>query len=1091
MFRRGDFPRKVSLSGKHASLEWVFEQLQQQTGYMFLFNDQMMAKAGRISIQVKDAGIEEVLRRCFENQPLTYTMIGKTIIIKEKPVAVPAAPPPDTGQLITVSGKVRDRQQSLPGVSVILKSDPKKGVVTDAAGQYQIRVPANGTLIFSSVGYKTQETEIRGESTVNTVMEAAAGSLGEVVVVGYGTQKKVSVTGAISSLPVKEILQTATPSLSNAISGKLPGIISRQAIGEPGYDAAQVYIRGLSTWVNAGPLVLIDGVERDMNNINAQEIESFTILKDASATAVYGVRGANGVILINTKRGKAGKPQVTLRTESAMLTAIRLPKYINSFEYASLMNEARAFAGRDPRWTAEELEKFRTGSDPYLYPDVDWADAVLKKNTYQTINNLSVNGGNNFIRYFTNVGFTLQNGLYKEDKTKDYHTNASMKRYNFRSNVDINLSPSLVMQLGLGGIIQNGNYPGGGSSGDIFHSLRVVPPIAFPVRNPDGTPGTSPAYPGGGLHHNPWGKVTQSGYNRQDRSTLQGNFVVRWDLSSLITSGLAAQGKFSYDRYSETDNNRRMWHVNKQYTGKDPVTGEDAYNLIGEERPMEYWTANSSNRALYTELQLTYDRTFDRHNVTGMLLFNQRDYVNLNAWPSVANLPYRQRGLAGRVTYSFDDRYLAEFDFGYNGSENFAKGNRFGFFPSISGGWVISKEKFWQIDVIDHLKIRASHGQVGNDQVGGPRYLFQTTMITNGRSYRFGETPQEWPGIDEDITGNPDVTWEVATKTNLGLDLGLFKSKVTLQIDAFRERRTGILMQRKTVPDATGFAARSIPYGNIGIVKNQGLDALLEGRQTTTSGFFYSYRANFTYAHNEVVENDEPPQKWGYQSTKGKSINQTLGLVAEGLYQSQDEINKGPKSSFVTNLRPGDVKYKDVNGDGIIDSYDMVAIGFPRTPEIIYGFGGTVAYKGFDMSVYFTGAARTSIFLDGWGMQPFWEGEGTNNVTQEYYYNRWTPDHRDAKYPAIDVGHNPNNFKRTTQYMRSGNFLRLKNMEIGYTLPAALVNRWGLNQFRCFMNGTNLYTWDKVKIMDPESDSGTGFYPLQRTLNIGLQVDFK
>ena len=540
----------------------------------------------------------------------------------------------------------------LPGVSVLVKNS-YQGTTTNIDGAFSLYVPRKGaTLQFSFIGYTTVEiSESIGSNMVVQLAEDAK-QVEEVVVVGYGVQKKMTVTGAVSTAKIKEISKVATPSLSNAIAGQMPGIISRQASGEPGYDAAQIYIRGIATWGNQNPLILVDGIERDLNQINAQEIDSFTILKDASATAVYGARGANGVILITTKRGKVGAPKITFRSETALLTALRRAEYIDGYSYASLMNEARIFNGEDPRWTDEELQKYKDGSDPYLYPNVDWMDEVLKKHTMQTINNLSVSGGTDIIQYYMNVGFTYQNGLYREDPNNKFNTNSSMKRYNFRNNVDVKLSKSLTMQLGLGAIVQNGHYPGFSTS-EIFNSINLISPISYPKLNPDGTPGGSQTYVG----HNPWGRSTQSGYSTQDHVTVQANLGINWDLSFLL-KGLSVRGLFSYDRYAATYNNRPKEFVVKRYLGKDPETGDDLYSPIyREEQPLGYSQSTTTNRAQYSEAQINYARTFGQHQVTAMVLVNQREYVDLSAADSRANIPYRRMGLAGRVTYNFGERY--------------------------------------------------------------------------------------------------------------------------------------------------------------------------------------------------------------------------------------------------------------------------------------------------------------------------------------------------------------------------------------------------------------------------------------------------
>lgn len=990
-----------------------------------------------------------------------------------------------------LNGTIVDEAGSpLPGASIKIK-DTDRGTVSDVDGKFLLEVPSSETILqITYQGYFPLEVVV-GESREQTFtlqIDEEQSRLDEVVVVGFGTQKKVTVTGSVASVSVKELERSSAPSLSNALAGRLPGIITRQTSGEPGYDQAQVFIRGLGTWVSRSPLVLIDGVERNMNNINAQEIESFTVLKDASATAVYGVRGANGVILITTKKGIQGRPKVTLRSETAMLTALRMPEYIGGGEYAELWNEAYRNMGQPDFFTDEEIQKYYDGSDPYLFPNVDWTDEVMKKNTYQTINNLSVNGGTEIIRYYANVGYTEQSGLWKDDPNNEYNTNINMRRYNLRSNVDVNVTDNLILELGIGGIIQQGNYPAR-SAPDIFWAMRATPPIAFPKQNPDGSPAGITQF----LGSNPWGMVTQSGYLVQARNTVQGTFSGKWDLSELVTEGLVLNGRFGYDHYYQSDVRRQKDFEVKQYLGKDPETGEDRYStVLREPTPLGYTLGNGANRAYYTEFVTNYSNSFGKHNVTGMAMYNQRDYIDLTAGNSVGNLPFRRMGLAARFTYGFDDRYLFELNAGYNGSENFPKGQRFGLFPSASVGWIVSNEKFWgENNPINHLKFRGSYGQVGNDDIGR-RFLFLTYMNTrDAQAYRFGENMTLMPGIDEAQIGNENVTWEVATKSNIGMDLELFNSKAILQVDAFWENRDGILIQRGTIPFVTGFYPWVIPFANLGKAKNRGIDGMLEIKNTTTSGFYYSFRGNFTYAKNHIVENDEPPQRHPWLSAKGLPIDQPFGWTAIGIFQDDDEIANSPEQRLGRPVQPGDIKYKDLNGDNVIDDNDRSAIGLPRTPQLMYGFGGTIAYKGFDLSLFFNGAAKTSIYMYGETMYPFQDGVGTFNVQRAYYENRWTPDTHDARYPAAITVPNPNNNRPSTLWQEDGSYLRLKNAEFAYTFNDRIVGRFGMNSLRLFVNGVNLYTWDKVKIMDPESNDGTNFYPLQRSLNFGIQVNFK
>ncbi len=993
---------------------------------------------------------------------------------------------------------VNERSEPMPGANIKVIGSSNKGATADVYGKFLLEVDdESDSILITFVGYKSlrqRVSNLGGRKDVIIKMEPdhEGQKLNETVVVGFGSQKKNSVTGAIATVKVSDLQQVATPSLSNAIGGRLPGVITRQTSGEPGYDAANVFIRGLATFTGSqSPLILVDGVERDMNQLNVQEVESFSILKDASATAVYGIRGANGVILINTKRGKEGKPQVSFRTENAQLSPLRLPKFINSYEYATLANEAMTRGGApQPFYTPDQVEGYRTHSDPYLYPDVDWVSVVLRKHTFQTINNLSITGGNQTFKYYTNVGYTVQQGLYNEDKTVPYPTNTSYKRYNFRSNVDVNLSKSLSMSLNLGGITSNGNYPGNGAF-LIMEAINLTPNNAYPVRNPDGS------IPGSGtfLGMSPFSKTTQSGYTKEFRSTIQSSLGTKWDLSSLVTKGLYLRGLFAYDFYDVQGNGRPKQPQTYQYLGKD-ANGVDQYKLILTETPLGYTRYNVSNRAYYLEASANYDRTFGKHTVNGLLLGNRREYVDLTAGTSIANIPFRRQGLAARVTYDYSTRYLVQFDMGYNGSENFPPGKRYGFFPSVSLGWVPSKEKFWNVNVINYLKIRGSYGKSGNDQIGGARFLYQTTIDKGAENYLFGQsqTTVTSNGFAEAMIGNNNLSWEVSEKANIGTDMELFNGRVTLTVDAFREHRTGILLQLQQIPSSAGYPGSIIPYANLGAVNNHGIEGNIEVRNRTRGGFYYSFQGNFTFARNKVIEDNTPLKQYPYQNSRGQSINRFYGFVADGIYKDQADVDKGPDQTYLqTVIRPGDIKYKDLNGDGKIDANDQTFIGFARTPEIMFGFGGTVAYKGVDLSIFFAGAARTSMYMSGRSTWAFADGVGVYNVTREYFDHRWVPgaaDNSKAEYPAILNVKSTNNFVSSTQWLRNGNYLRVKSAEIGYNFPRSLTQRVKINSFRLFINGTNLGLWDHIKIVNPEDDGPNENYPLQRSINFGAQVTF-
>ncbi|MDR1223633.1 MAG: TonB-dependent receptor [Tannerella sp.] len=992
-------------------------------------------------------------------------------------------------QTKTVTGTVLDIEgNSVIGANVSIKGTAT-GTATDIDGNYSIASKnASDVLVFSYLGFITQEIEVKDQRVINVVLRESSIALEDVVVVGYGTQKKVSVTGALSTTPMETIISVPTATFTNALGGHIPGLITRQESGEAGFDAAQIYIRGFSTWSGSKtPLILVDGVERDINLTNPQEVESFVILKDASATAVYGVRGANGVILINTKKGKKQKPKVMLRTEWATLTGMRFPNYIEGWEFASLMNEASDNSGRLLPWTEDDIRLFRDGSDPYLHPNVNWTDEVYKKTTDQSFHNLSITGGDEIVRYYVNIGYTGQSGLYKEDESLDYKTNSRLNRYTFRTNVDVNVYKDLVVDLGLGAIIQNRNYQGT-AAGTIHHATKQISPISYPVRNPDGSVAGGPSY----MIENPWALTTQSGYTNMYINTIQGTFGAKWDLSSLLTEGLSLSGKFAFDAYNFSEIFRRIAYGVKQYLGPDPVTMEDNYSVIREQGAMGSSVSSNGNRSIYMDLSLNYNRNFGYHHVGGLLLFNRREYVNVQAASEVDNIPSRHQGMVGRISYDYASRYLFEFNAGYNGSENFPRGKRYGLFPAVSAGWVISGENFWNPQVVSHLKIRGSYGQVGNDAIGGRRFLYQTRVDKDAWGYFWGTSHAgSGAGIQEAQIGVQNVTWETATKGNAGFDLDLFNGRASLQVDAFHEIRDNILISRETVPDYIGII--TTPAGNLGKALNRGVDAMLEIKETTGSGFFYSFRSNFSFARNKILEDDKPEPLWAYQATKGKPIDQVFGYEAIGFFRDEDDIAQSPRQMLMDIVQPGDIKYKDVNEDGVVDSYDRVAIGYSQTsPEIMYGFGGTVAWKGFDATVYFTGAAHRSTFLDGTGMWPYSLEYPNYNIFREYYDNRWIPgaaDNSNAKYPAVIAGKNPNNYQTSTLYMRDASFLRFQNAEIGYTIPKSISQKVKSDKIRVFINGTNLFVWDKIKIVDPEMTQ-TGGYPKQRIINFGAEFNF-
>lgn len=967
---------------------------------------------------------------------------------------------------------------------------------TDINGNFLLEVESEqDSLIISYVGFFTQTIPIgkTREFNIQLIENEEDKRINEVVVVGFGTQKKSTLVGAVSSASITELRKFSTPSLSNTIGGKIAGVITRQSSGEPGYDAASVYIRGIAS-ISGGrsPLVIVDGVERDLqtywNTINIEEIADFTVLKDATATAVYGNRGANGVIVITTKRGLIGRPQVSFRSEFATVTPLRIPDIINSYEYASLHNEALFNIGQNPRYTEEELAKYRDGSDPYLYPDVDWYDVTMKESTKQSINNLGVSGGTEFVKYFVNLGYTLQEGIYEENSLNEYRSNAILNRYQFRSNVDMQLASNFKLDIGLAGIISGTNFPGVRAGASPFAHLEIVTPLMYPLKNPDGS---NPGAIGVDGAVNPLTLLTDMGYIKQFYNTLVTNMNLKWDLSKWI-SGLSVNSLVSYDLVDVAQNFRTKSPRTFFYT-RDPVTGEDVYSLVREESALGFGTNNEKYRTIYGELSLAYEKKIDDHQFNALLLGNKREFININAPNSISNLPERRQGLVGRLTYNYDSRYLLEMNAGYNGSENFPKGKQYGFFPSIGLGWLISNESFWNKEFVNSLKIRGSYGLVGNDRIGGNRFLFMSSYNKSAAGYIYGMNQNNGiGGKSEGAIGNLDVTWEKAYKTNLGLDIELFNSAVTIQADYFHEKRTDQLLQRNSVPWFTGYPGSVIPFGNIGITSNQGFDGSIQLRKQTESGFYYSFLGNMTFTKNKIIENDVP-FIFEHHNPRGRPIGAAAGYLSQGFFENQTDIDNSPDQNIFGTYGPGDIKYQDLNNNNKIDLEDISYFGkYGSEPQVMYGFGSTIAWKGFDLSIFFTGAANRDFFYErGWMMNPFLAGVGKYNVLKEYYDNRWIPgeDNSEAIYPAVRPA-SGNNVTTSDFWLKNGNYLRIKNAEIGYQLNKNLVSKMRISNLRFFIQGTNLHTWDHIKAIDPEANYGTVGHPLNRNINFGLNVTF-
>lgn len=981
-----------------------------------------------------------------------------------------------------ITGKVvGPDKKPLSGVSVWIK-ETTVGTTTRSDGAFSLDVPKNvpTILLVRYVGFKDQEVVV--ENTTNNIvvqLETNESALDEVQVVGFGTQRKESVIGAISTIKPSN-LRIPNSSISTNLAGQLGGIVSIQRSGQPG-SSAEFWIRGISTFgANKTPLILVDGVERTLDLLDPEEIESFSLLKDATATALYGVRGANGVVLIKTKRGSEGKPKISIRSEAGIVAPTKLPKMANSVEYATLYNEMKGY----DFYTPEVIQKYKDGSDPDLYPNVDWIDAVFKPSTSNQRVTANVTGGGEIARYFVSSAYYHEDGIFKSGG-ESYNGNPTFKRYNFRSNVDINLHKNTVLGLTLGGYLTQKREAANQSL--IWEKAFFMVPNAFPIRYSNG-------YWGGGVERNPYYRVTREGYSNNWQSTLNALISLDQNFSS-ITEGLKANVKFAFD----TD----AWHNNK-YTQQDDIwlaTGrDDQGNLIFNTPDIKKggpWFENSSggSNATYLESSINYNRLFGKHRVGGLLLFNQRVKAN-TASSAISSLPYKNQGLAARVTYDYDTRYFIEGNFGYNGSENFAPGHRLGFFPSVAVGWYISNEKFFEPlkDVVSKLKIRSSIGQVGNDQIGGGvRFIYLGTVATTD-NYVYGNY-NKTSGERANEIPNPNVGWEVSTKKNLGVELGIL-NKIDIQADWYHDVRDHIFVRNNNIPAYVGL--QTVPMVNIGKMKSWGFDSSLEYNDKVGE-VFLTGRGTFTYASNQILRNGDAINKYPYMNTVGRKIYQNYGYQSLGLFSSQEEIDRSPtqfSEALHSGLRPGDIKYQDINGDGIINDFDKVPIGMVDIPEITYGFGGSVGWKGIDFSIFFQGTARVTIQEQGESLHPFSNPYAyLDNFNQDVVNNHWSVSNPDpnSRYPRlseVDYASN-NNTKTSSFWTRDASFIRLRNLEIGYTLPKTWSNKLHLQNLRLYASGVNLLTWSPgIKLFDPELGSTDGRkYPPSRIFNIGLNVN--
>lgn len=995
-----------------------------------------------------------------------------------------------------IAGSVTSKGESLPGVNIYIKNKPGAGVVTNIDGQYQIKVEVADVLVYSFIGYKTLEKLITKKiSKLDIELEEESGKIDEVEIVAYGKQRKVSVVGAISSINVDDLKSAPVTSLSNAIAGRMAGIIGVQQSGEPGSDVSEFWIRGISTFgAKATALFLIDGVERtqnDFNNLLPEDIESFSILKDASATAVYGARGANGVVLVTTKRGQEGRMTISANVKTMVEYLPRLPEYLKAYDYAKLANEARLVRGETPLYDDKMFEVIKYHLDDNFYPDINWQDEILKKATFGWQANMNISGGGSIARYFMSLNYRGNDAAYKESNMHKYNTNVKRHQYSFRSNIDVNVTKSTIVSLNLATTIVDMNRPGIGTTDQIWKAQANMNPLNVPKVY---TNGQFPAY-GKEDKTSPYVLLNETGYVNEYANTLQSTLKLNQDLS-MLTKGLSVEASISFDSYNYHTGTRKKMPELYRAIGYSS-TGELLTERTVESQPIAYSTTSGGTRKVYIEARLHYERMFGWNRIGGLLLYNQSSYNSTSAITEINSIPVRTQGLAGRITYSYRDIYLSEFNFGYNGTENFPKGQRFGFFPSFALGWVVSNYDAVQkkLPFLTLMKIRYSFGLVGNDELN-QRFPYLTYVGSAG-GYSFGdrgENTQSGIGITQQ--GSAGLQWEKAVKHNLGLDMTLF-DKVSMELDFFHDVRSRIFMERTQLPDIMGIP--TTPYGNVGKMKNYGWDGTLSYQDKIGNDFSYELRGNFTITKNKIIDYDEPNYKYSYLAKKGKSLNMTYGYVALGYFRDEADIKNSPQQWG--NVMPGDIKYKDINGDNALTEEDIVPIGNSNIPRIQYGFAGNFSYKNWDLGIFFRGSGATDFFYGGQAYFPFQNGETGNILTiVNNPSNRWIPasysgdistENQNARFPRLSYGNNNNNFVNSTHWLGNGAFLRLKTIEIGYTVPSSLLKKIYMKGLRISVIGDNLHVWDKVKVWDPEQASQNGsVYPLTRSFTFNFQASF-
>jgi len=1061
--------QKITLSKHNIPLKTVLKEIRQQSGYNFLYTDNILKDAKPVSIQVHKIDIHEVLRMIFNDQVLSYTVNENTVTIFKKKVLKPDANISLRTEVI--KGQVLDEQGNpLPGVSISIKGS-NNGTSTDLNGNFSISSIKGEQLVVSAIGYITQTITIGKEAELRIILQESTAKLDEVVVVGYGTQKRKELTTAVSGIGSKEILQSQSFSVSNALAGRVPGLIVNQRSSRPGNDAASIFIRGTSTTGNSAALIVVDGIaNRDgISRIDPNDIESISVLKDASA-AIYGAQSANGVVLITTKRGKTGKPKVNYSFNHGIVSPTRYMKMSSAADFVKGINDLDRQAGRAPTYTASQVTDYTNGT----LPSTDWLRATQKSNFNQDRHNLSVSGGNESVKYFLSLGTGTQGTITVGDKTSKY------TQYNFRSNIDAEVTKNFSVGLDLAGRKQNTNFLGV-SDGDLF-SWSVLGPPVLPATILGGYPAS------GRGNNNPLAVVSGDSYNKTENFLLNGTLKAKYKIPGV--AGLSVDGFFALD---QGQNFQKVW--------QQPWTFYVDENGVAVPRsrpnPPSLSENISKSQSVTKNIKLNYERDFDKHAISAFVSFEQNQSNGQSVSASrvgfvspvidqlFAGSPIKdnqsnngsasdgaRQNYLGRISYAYNKKYLAQVYVAVNGSQIFPEGKRFGNFPGGSLGWVISEEKFMKnIGLVNSLKVRASYGLLGNDRVGQYQYL---NVYNFGSGYVFNGS--DVSSLNPGVVANPNITWEKKKSFDIGLDATILNNSLSFTIDYFSSRTSDILAKRNaTVPNYTGL---SLPNENIGIVDNAGIDGEINYNKTIGK-VRLNVGGNFTFAKNKIVFVDEVKPAVPYQNLTGRPIGTQFLYKVKGVYRTAEDLTTYPG---LAGKRIGDLIYEDVSGDGILNGDDTYPIERNATPQIQYGFNLGLQYAGFDFAAQFQGQARAVQYFS-------YLFDNTNNAPEYFVKNAWTPDNVNAPLPSIGRSAGSNDL-----FLRDVSFLRLKNVELGYTIPKGLLSKVGFQSTRLFVNGYNLLTFDKLKkdgLGDPEVVDSRGFvFPQTKIISFGINANF-